>query len=421
MSFFSKRLRKASFKGVSFEVESSGLTFGRRTVTHEYPQRDKPYVEDLGKATRTFTLQGFVIGDDYIAHAKRLIKVFEENGPGILVHPWLGKLTVHAIDTPSVTWDLSLGYARFTMTFLEPGELENPGIAQSWGSELRQLADDIYTAACENFGINFDIDNALGLVNDIAEGSYQDILGCLGDSKFARVFELGDAVSDLIDTAVSDLEKPADQIADEILSALGIANAASSIRNWRDSVASITDVLKDNVFTRQTAQLTAAATDDFPAPATVQETAESSLETLTRQIMIGNMLGAVTLIGTTQDTDSADETEETVTTAKDVDKIIEIRNQSLSILEREMMLLGTDDDALYPTLQAAYSAVYRDLTERALEFNASVEFTPPTVMPALVLAYDRYEDANREPAIVKRNGITHPLFMPVKALRLSKN
>ena len=52
MSVLTEQLQKASFRGVPFEVTSASLTAGRRTVVHEYPQRDKPYVEDLGRASR---------------------------------------------------------------------------------------------------------------------------------------------------------------------------------------------------------------------------------------------------------------------------------------------------------------------------------------------------------------------------------
>ena len=45
-------LRPASFRGVSFQVDVASLSAGRRVQVHEYPQRDQPWVEDLGRATR---------------------------------------------------------------------------------------------------------------------------------------------------------------------------------------------------------------------------------------------------------------------------------------------------------------------------------------------------------------------------------
>ncbi|HCS4673821.1 TPA: DNA circularization N-terminal domain-containing protein, partial [Escherichia coli] len=43
------RLQDASFRGVPFKVEEESAGAGRRVETHEYPNRDKPYTEDLGK------------------------------------------------------------------------------------------------------------------------------------------------------------------------------------------------------------------------------------------------------------------------------------------------------------------------------------------------------------------------------------
>lgn len=44
------RLQDASFRGVPFKVEEESAGTGRRVETHEYPNRDKPYTEDLGKS-----------------------------------------------------------------------------------------------------------------------------------------------------------------------------------------------------------------------------------------------------------------------------------------------------------------------------------------------------------------------------------
>lgn len=64
MSDWRKQLQPASWRGVSFEVLTESSPFGRRVQVHEFVQRDKPYAEDLGRVTRTFSVTGFVGGDD---------------------------------------------------------------------------------------------------------------------------------------------------------------------------------------------------------------------------------------------------------------------------------------------------------------------------------------------------------------------
>ena len=97
MAFFSSpdwrdRLRDASFRGVPFSVEDDDASFGRRVQTHEYPNRDKPFTEDLGRAARRLTVNAYVIGDDYADKRDRLIAAVETAGPGTLVHPQYGEM-----------------------------------------------------------------------------------------------------------------------------------------------------------------------------------------------------------------------------------------------------------------------------------------------------------------------------------------
>ena len=46
MNITTMTLRKASYEGIPFEVDNASLTFGRRTVIHQFPQRNVPFVED---------------------------------------------------------------------------------------------------------------------------------------------------------------------------------------------------------------------------------------------------------------------------------------------------------------------------------------------------------------------------------------
>ncbi|ABP60333.1 DNA circulation family protein [Enterobacter sp. 638] len=66
-----ERLQDASFRGVPFKVKSEGASIGRRVETHEYPNRDKPYTEDLGKVTFRPDITAYIIGDDCFEQLKR--------------------------------------------------------------------------------------------------------------------------------------------------------------------------------------------------------------------------------------------------------------------------------------------------------------------------------------------------------------
>lgn len=409
MAFFSSQLRTAKFNSVSFEVTASSIQFGRRNQIHEYPQRDECYVEDLGRAKRQFTVTGFLIGDDYIAQTKRFIKALESDSPGKLIHPWLGTLDVAVIDTPKVTWSYALGYSSVEVTFVEKPKEAKATVSTSWGDKLRAEADNLCEGAANAFGLSFDnIDDNITLVTEIANGTYQDILGCLGDSKFAQLFQLGDSVSNLADTAVATFTQGSTAITDSFMSALGIAQFTSKLRNYRDSVKSLIDVVKDKTFLKGASDSASSS-----STTTTATTASEAVTTYARQAMISNMVGAVSMIGTGSDSDDG---ENSTSVTQSASEILDIRDSVLSVLEQEMIYAQDDSADVYENLEALYSAVYQYLTNDVLQDVDLVGYTVKETTPALVLAYDLYEDASRVDEIVKRNGVVNPLFVPPSTL-----
>src|SRR5271163_2784072 len=84
------KLRPASFRGVRFYVDTANAEGGRRWADHEYPARNTPFAEDLGRAQRVWRFTGYVIGDTWPLQRDALIRACEQDGPGELVHPTIG-------------------------------------------------------------------------------------------------------------------------------------------------------------------------------------------------------------------------------------------------------------------------------------------------------------------------------------------
>ena len=55
------RLMPAKFRGARFHVDTGVRESGRRIVPHEFPKRDVPYAEDMGRRAREFTVRGYII------------------------------------------------------------------------------------------------------------------------------------------------------------------------------------------------------------------------------------------------------------------------------------------------------------------------------------------------------------------------
>ncbi|EKI8827242.1 DNA circularization protein, partial [Escherichia coli] len=143
-----EKLLEASFRGVPFKVEEESAGTGRRVETHEYPNRDKPYTEDLGKVTFRPSITAYVVGDDCFDQRDRLIEALNKPGPGTLVHPTYGELKVCVDGEVRVSTSKSEGrIVRFDLKFVEAGELSYPtsgaATAQTLMSSCSALDDCI--------------------------------------------------------------------------------------------------------------------------------------------------------------------------------------------------------------------------------------------------------------------------------------
>lgn len=115
-----------SFRGAPFHVEDHEAAGGRRIVVHQYPQRDTPYPEDLGRKAERFEVVAFLVGRDYMAARDALVNACRAPGPGRLVHPWLGTFDASCDEWRVIETTAKGGMARVRMMFVEGGRNEYP-------------------------------------------------------------------------------------------------------------------------------------------------------------------------------------------------------------------------------------------------------------------------------------------------------
>ena len=121
------RLLPATFRGAPFRVESHAAeASGRRAVVHEYPGRDLPRAEDLGRRAGEYTVEAYVLGRDYDRARDRLIRACAAAGAGDLDHPWLGRLRVICTGCRVSERSGEGGVARLSLTFVSAGEARWP-------------------------------------------------------------------------------------------------------------------------------------------------------------------------------------------------------------------------------------------------------------------------------------------------------
>jgi prophage DNA circulation protein len=388
-------LRPASFRGIPFGVDASGFAGGRRTQVHEYPQRDKPYSQDLGRATRRVEFEAFVVGEDYLDQADRLLGALEEGGSGALMHPWLGSLTVNLLDY-RVGFDRGLGLAKFSLSFVEAGELAFPSAADSTALLSRQAAANLEDASVNDFAEVF---KTLGYISGVAEKAltvYGKALLFLSNPAFALSSAMGYSALPGNLTSLGALFGKTIDLGWNFASLLNLSGKVSN-----GSIAK-----NDRTLVPAVRGLTRMATDPALAPVPVGTGSASRVQIAinqnaihanARQLLLVQACGLCSYLQCTV-----------------YDDVSAAKNELAAALDAETLLTNSDD--VYQSLMAARSATWKDLTARSRDSARLQTITPTDVLPMLAVAYDYYADAARDLEIIDRNRIMHPGFVPVAGL-----
>lgn len=111
-------LLPASFRGISFFVPDASTEVGRRVAEHLFPGVDAAAYDDFGLAPELIDIEGMIVGDDYIQQAQALKSAFNTAGPGTLVHPWFGPMSVIMEQSAEISFSaFELRVVRFSATF----------------------------------------------------------------------------------------------------------------------------------------------------------------------------------------------------------------------------------------------------------------------------------------------------------------
>lgn len=111
----------ASWRGITFETESTSTEVGQRLVVHEYPLRDTPYTEPLGRAADRFALTAYVVGPNYDLDRDKILAAARRGDVGTLNHPELGALEVHLEKAAVTERDTERRRATLQLSFVEAG------------------------------------------------------------------------------------------------------------------------------------------------------------------------------------------------------------------------------------------------------------------------------------------------------------
>ncbi|CAG4906051.1 hypothetical protein LMG31841_03518 [Paraburkholderia saeva] len=428
MGTWRDRLQPASFRGVPFDVDGDSIGAGRRTQTHEYVKRDKPYVEDLGRATRDVDVTGFLIGDDCFEQADRLLEAFETAGPGELVHPWLGRMKVSAVGKPVFKRDRREGgMVRFDVSFVESGDLSFPATTLNTSQQLASASDALETTSKSNFATLLDDVNTAR----VSVASYMSSATKMYTAFSNNLSPFVSAFTDAAQFAQWVLNAPS-LISEELFSAVdGITSSFTGTANMLTSVTGIFGSIGDVgsgsaptgtdaagfqsalVQVSQDAMLVMAMRDLATITVPVSDAAASSAgpQDPASVSSVDSQTGTVPV-----EYDEAGDVIYPVDVPV-IDDVIALRDGLASTIWDMAQTASYDR---FQALTAARQAITRHLNEVAKNGVRIVTIQPIEATPSLVLAYQRYGDATRADEIVTRNRVSNPGFVPPVELQVAQ-
>lgn len=400
MTDWRDRLLPASFRGVPFLYADTRREGGRRLANNEFPLRDDNYVEDLGLKAKSHHIAGYVLGNDYDSARDALEAALDTAGSGTLVHPYKGNLSVNVEDYSIQESIEEGGLARFEMIFIDAGKQPSPTSSANTATTASDAAISQSDVLGGQFDALYSLQGLSGIIRDALSGNIggllrdvTDLLGQFGLSSpglLADISNIQDAIG------------------------LGVDISLSVSAFFQDYCAAAVEILPvdDPTLTSRgqppvadpsygLAGFTTWGGDlPFIIGSTPQRIQEASNQTAFIALVQGCAVAAMAQLYANTDFASANDAQ----AARDqMDDLIDIQATAAADL---------GDDTIFTGWMTLFSAVYTDLTARALRLPEILTFEFASSMPAIVLAQRIYQDGSRAPDLISRNAAPHPLFMP---------
>ncbi|PKH22294.1 DNA circularization protein [Enterobacterales bacterium CwR94] len=431
MPGWKERLQPASFRGVAFSVDSDEGSFGRRVQVHEYPLRDKPWTEDLGRATRRFTLTAYLVGQDFMTQRDRLIAAIEKPGAATLVHPFYGEMTVNVEGAVRISHSNREGRScKVSFAVVECGELTFPVAGIATASLLAEACAELDAQIAAAFSA-FDLE---GLADFVQSGVINDAAAML--DKVSDAFDMVDtgiaSASLLLKGELWLVLTPPANVLDFIDSVQRLWRSGKRLENSAQALVSrvraLAKISIDYEFSPRGVWLADSRTTQqknqqrnlLAAALRVSALSEAALSITQlpqprRTSPSGLNAASVPDRARSHPVLNAAE-KRAPQDSLYWDDLVALREQVNAAIDNER--LRTTDDVLFLALTQLQSRVNQDIATRLTQVERTVMRSAPDVLPAVVLAAKWFDDAARENDITGRNNIAHPGFVAVAPLRV---
>lgn len=433
-------------------------------MLHEFPLKDLPLPEDMGRKASEFVVDGFLIGENYLSDMKRLIEALTEAGSGTLIHPSLGTLQV-ALAHPARLREQFIekrGMASFSLAFVEAGEETQPSTAVDTQQVVDDAADDAYGPMEDDFASEFSVAGApawsvqsivdeIGHVNDVVSsvraamrfdlsalsqlvraGSMlkANVMGLLAtpNALFTELSVQVRALVGLFDFSaaqgVSVSPSRGSRSLGTILSSTSFAGASAGSNAAGTSAVTFGNATKPTNPLRSLLPLAVYGTGPAPGsnpiylPLSINGQISSAYvrptiptNTPVRRQQAANQAALFALVARCAVVEAVRSS--IYLPFASADESVAVRDILYDALD---MLMLDAPDAVYAALHDLRSAMVRDITARGADLAQLSKMTLPASVPSQVLSYRLYGSGAYAAELVERNQATatvlHPLFVP---------
>lgn len=407
-----------SWRGIQMHMPDVSTPAGRQIVSIALPGTDITLHEDLGLYTGPIPVIGLVVGDDYVATAKALQAACEMPGPGTLVHPWLGPLTVVLKDPAEIRFEADkLRCVLFRGSF------------EKWSGGATILGGigtlDLIGAAADL------LDGALGDLLDVAVDLVADPIGDV----LGGILDTVEGVLDLASIGADLLPALAETVIDGVGlgPALDLLEDAVDVVDWCgalfDGLATVGVPLPSpaigvgplgRAIEAAVAPLSVVSTllDTADALAGLATSAEDEGVSLVRCACASAALSAMTAPLAAVDWESK---QQAMAARGRISEVIGTVGEAVIAVDG-----ATADDlaarrTTWQALSGLRRTIHQDLDDRIGRLPSVMTVTPPTRVSSWIVAQHLFGDDPKAVLagfedISKRNGLAHPSICDVETI-----
>lgn len=415
-----KTLWPASFKGIPFYVDKDTEEGSRRIVVHEFPNRDDPFLEDLGEGARHYEVTAYVAGGSADSEATALIASLSSIDPGTLVLNTHGPRQARCLSFSRERGKDRHGFIAIRAKFVRESGGAVPALSASFLANAVVAAVDVLAGVVGSvFAIVADVIGVVDIVFDAVIGVIETVAAVV-DTIIAVATVVTDAV-DLADFVVSLGQDAYDVVADVRSAAVDLVRdtgayldrATGATPEYAERVFEMVRDLGSVMRPRDAVRAFSEAIGQFQdepvaasAPLSVQQAAANANEA--RRVFRLAALGGYTEAVIRVPYASRDEG-------------ITARADLVELYEAELeVLTGAERAPLFVALSEARNAAVALLSQTIANLAPVVTVSASVSLPSLFWAWRLYQDPTRAGELTARNKVQHPSFFPTSFEALAR-